>query len=96
LTDPVDVVVLTKNSERILRRCIDAVYENVPVNTLIVVDGYSTDGTLKIVKEFQERHGNVTIVQDRGTRGKARQVAIGMESGPVSADNRRGIRTPGS
>ena len=76
LTEPVDVVILTKNSERLLRRCIDSVYENVPVNMLIVVDGYSTDNTLEIVKEFQERHGNVIIVQDKGTRGSARQVAI--------------------
>ena len=76
LTKPVDVVVLTKNSERLLRRCIDSVYQNVPVNRLIVVDGYSTDNTLQILEEFQERHGNVVLVQDRGTRGSARQVAI--------------------
>lgn len=78
LTAPIDVVILTKNSQRLLRRCIAAVYENVPVNTLIVIDGYSTDGTLKIIEEFQEKHGNVILAQDRGTRGRARQVAIGM------------------
>lgn len=76
LTKPVDVVILTKNSGRLLRKCIDSVYQNVPVNRLIVVDGYSTDNTLQILKEFQERQGNVVIVQDRGTRGNARQVAI--------------------
>jgi glycosyltransferase involved in cell wall biosynthesis len=73
---PVDVVILTKNSERLLRKCIDSVYRNVPVNSLIVVDGYSTDGTMQIVKEFQEKHGNVTFVQDKGTRGSARQKAM--------------------
>jgi glycosyltransferase involved in cell wall biosynthesis len=76
LTKPVDVVILTKNSERLLRRCIDSVYQNVPINRLIVVDGYSTDSTLQILEEFQERHGNVVLVQDRGTRGSARQVGI--------------------
>jgi glycosyltransferase involved in cell wall biosynthesis len=74
----VDVVVLTKNSERILRECFLSVYENVPVNNLIVVDGYSTDGTLKIVKEFHEKYGNVVLIQERGTRGSARQKAIGV------------------
>jgi glycosyltransferase involved in cell wall biosynthesis len=76
LIKPVDVVILTKNSERLLRRCIDSVYENVPVNRLIVVDGYSSDGTIQIVKECQERHGNVIFVQDKGTRGSARQAGI--------------------
>jgi glycosyltransferase involved in cell wall biosynthesis len=73
MIEPVDVVILTKNSERLLRKCIVSVYKNVPVNSLIVVDGYSTDTTVQIVKEFQERHGNVVFVQDKGTRGSARQ-----------------------
>jgi len=73
---PVDVVILTKNSERLLKECIDSVYRNVPVNSLIVVDGYSGDRTMQIVKEFQERYGNVVFVQDGGTRGRARQKAM--------------------
>jgi len=72
----VDVVILTKNSERLLRKCIDSVYRNVPVSRLIVVDGYSNDGTMQIVQEFQEKHGNVIFVQDKGTRGSARQRAM--------------------
>ena len=78
LTKPMDIGILTRNSERMLRKCIDSVYKNVPVNRLIIVDGYSTDNTLHIVKEFQKRHGNVIIVQDKGTRGRARQIAINM------------------
>lgn len=76
LTKLVDVVVLTRNSERMLRECLDSVYKNVPVNRLIVVDGYSTDTTIQIVKDFHERHGNVMLFQDKGTRGSARQRAI--------------------
>jgi glycosyltransferase involved in cell wall biosynthesis len=77
LTDKkVDVIVLTKNSERRLRECLTSVYENVPVSSLIVVDGYSTDRTLEIVREFQERHGNVVLIRDKGTRGSARQKAM--------------------
>jgi glycosyltransferase involved in cell wall biosynthesis len=72
----IDVVVLTKNSERILTECLASIYKNVPVNKLIVVDGYSTDSTLEIVKEVQERYGNVVLIQDKGTRGSARQKAI--------------------
>jgi glycosyltransferase involved in cell wall biosynthesis len=76
--EPVDVVILTKNSERLLRKCIESVYRNVPVNNLIVVDGYSTDNTMQIVNEFHEKHGDVIFVQDRGTRGNARQKAMNI------------------
>ncbi len=72
----VDVVVLTKNSERVLRECLASIYENVPVNRLIIVDGHSTDATLTIVKEFNQKHGNVVLIKDEGTRGTARQKGI--------------------
>lgn len=72
----VDVVVLTKNSEETLEKCLESVYANVPVNRLIVVDGFSTDRTLEIVDSFNEEHGNAVVFRERGTRGKARQTAI--------------------
>jgi glycosyltransferase involved in cell wall biosynthesis len=74
--EPIDVAILTMNSERMLRECINSVYKNVPVKNLIIVDGYSTDATANIVKEFQEKYRNVTFVQEKGTRGSARQTAI--------------------
>ena len=58
----VDVVVLTKNSERVLRECLASVYENVPVKRLIVVDGFSTDNTLKIVNESNKRDAKLVWV----------------------------------
>jgi glycosyltransferase involved in cell wall biosynthesis len=76
VADRVDVVVLTKNSERMLEPCLASVYRNVPVNRLIVVDGYSTDRTLDIVGKFREEHGNVVVVEDAGTRGSARSKGI--------------------
>jgi len=72
----IDIIVLTRNSERILRKCLVSIYENVPVNKLIVVDGYSTDATLKIVEAFQKKYGNVVLIQGKGTRGSARQKGI--------------------
>jgi glycosyltransferase involved in cell wall biosynthesis len=72
----VDVVLITKDSERKLRECLESVYQNVPVARLIVVDGYSRDGTLRILGEFQQKYGNVTIIQDNGTRATARQKGV--------------------
>jgi glycosyltransferase involved in cell wall biosynthesis len=72
----VDVVVLTKNSERVLERCFNSIFANVPVNRLIVVDGYSTDSTLEIVRKFDYTYGNVVLIKDGGTRGSARMRGI--------------------
>jgi len=72
----VDVVIITKNSERMLNECLKSVYENVPVNRLIVVDGDSTDKTLEIVRQFQNEHGNILVIQDKGNRATARQKGI--------------------
>ncbi len=74
--DAVDVVLLTKNSERALVKCLKSVYSNVPVHQLIIVDSYSTDDTHKILKDFNDKYHNVKIVFDRGTRASARQKGI--------------------
>ncbi len=73
---PIDVAVLTFNSERKLRECIDSVYRNIPVSNLIVIDGFSTDNTEAIIAEYQKKYGNVIFIQEKGTRGSARQTAI--------------------
>ncbi|HLN46419.1 MAG: glycosyltransferase family 2 protein [Chloroflexota bacterium] len=75
-SERIDVVVLTKNSERMLQECLESIYETVPVNRLIIVDGYSTDETLKIVDAFQEKYRNIITAMDNGTRGSARLKGI--------------------
>jgi glycosyltransferase involved in cell wall biosynthesis len=72
----VDVVLLTKNSEKVLEKCLESVYQNVPVGQLIVVDGYSIDRTLDILRQFNEKYHNVKVVYDSGTRATARQKGI--------------------
>jgi len=72
----IDVVMLTKNSEHLLEECLKSVYENVPIKRLIVVDGFSTDNTLKIIDKFNKKYGNVTIISEEGSRAKARKRGI--------------------
>lgn len=74
--ETVDVVLLTKNSERKLRECLESVYENVPVQRLIVVDSFSTDNTVRILEGFDKRYGNIKIISEAGSRGKARERGI--------------------
>jgi len=73
---PIDVVMLTKNSEHLLGKCLASVYENVPVKTLIVVDGVSTDRTLEIINKFNEAHGNIEVLKVNGSRAEAREKGI--------------------
>ncbi len=72
----VDVVLLTKDSERMLKRCVESIYKNVPINHLVVVDGFSKDRTMQIIEAFKTKYGNVTVILDRGTRATARQKGI--------------------
>jgi len=74
--EPIDVVILTKNSEQKLEKCLESIYRNVPVRKLIVVDGYSTDKTLDILHVFNKKHKNIKIIYDNGTRATARQKGI--------------------
>ena len=69
----VDVVLLTLNSMKCLKECVESVYRNLYVNRLIVVDGGSTDGTV----EYLSKVPNVEIYYDlEGTRATARELGI--------------------
>lgn len=72
----VDVVLLTKNSEHLLCKCLTSIYQNVPIKNLIVIDGFSTDRTLEILEKFNRKYGNVLLVQMEGSRAKARTEGI--------------------
>jgi glycosyltransferase involved in cell wall biosynthesis len=72
----IDVVILTKNSGQTIEGCLDSVNKNVPIGNVIIIDGHSTDNTLEIIREFDEKNGNITLIQDEGTRGRARQLGL--------------------
>jgi glycosyltransferase involved in cell wall biosynthesis len=74
--EQVDVVLLTKNSEHLLGKCLRSIYQNVPIKNLIIIDGFSTDRTLEILQKFNRKHGNVSVVQMNGSRAKARTEGI--------------------
>ena len=72
----IDVVLLTKNSEHLLAKCLSSVYQNVPIKNLLVIDGFSTDRTLEILEKFNRKYGNVLVFQMNGSRAKARTEGI--------------------
>jgi glycosyltransferase involved in cell wall biosynthesis len=60
----------------LLSRCLTSIYQNVPINKLIVIDGFSSDCTLQILDKFSKRFGNVLLLQMHGSRAKARTEGI--------------------
>ena len=73
----IDVVMITKNSvtqfeePTLFNKVLNSIFQQVPVHKLIVVDGYSTDDTMKIVKKYTPY-----LIQDARGRGKGREIGI--------------------
>jgi glycosyltransferase involved in cell wall biosynthesis len=73
-----DVAVCTYQSAKYLEQCLSSIEKNVPFNKLIIVDHYSTDGTVEIAR----RH-NAEIYYEKLGLGYARQMAIDHAEAPV-------------
>jgi len=76
MVNPIDVVMLTKNSDHLLFNCLTSIYLNIPVKRLIIIDGFSTDNTLKIIDEFKNKYGNIKVISEEGSRARAREKGI--------------------
>ena len=48
---------------------------------MVIVDNYSSDGTYEILKEYQKKYPNITVIQKKCTRGKGRAVAFNNTKG---------------
>ena len=74
----VDVVLLMKNSasmlgESIFEKRIKSIKCNIPVNNLIVVDAFSSDRTIEIIKSV---FPDAIVITSSAKRGKAREIGI--------------------
>jgi glycosyltransferase involved in cell wall biosynthesis len=67
MTNEIDVVVLTRNSEHTLAPVLRSIFDQVPVGELIIVDGNSSDSTVRIARKFGAR-----ILSGDWRLGKAR------------------------
>lgn len=79
----VSVIVVTKNSERTLKRCLDSIFEQTytPLE-IIVVDADSMDGTNEILKNYDIKH---ISVHKNTSIGSARQVGFNNSNGEIIA-----------
>lgn len=65
------VVVVTYQSARTIRRCLDLLLASESVVRIVVIDNASDDGTLDLLRDFAGRHEEVTIVRNSDNRGFA-------------------------
>ena len=73
----VSIVIVTWNSARTLKDCLESIArQTVAPHEIIVVDNYSTDNTQRLAEELGAR-----VLQVRGSRSRARNVAVQSSSG---------------
>lgn len=74
----IDVVIPTKNRlEPCLPECLESMAREIPINRLIVIDGYSDDGTVECIRKFcEEREIGLELIQTEAPLSKARQKGI--------------------
>ena len=74
----IDVILLTKdslsrNDPGVFEESLDSIKKEIPINKIIVVDAFSEDGTIEIIRQ---RFPNLDVIQDWALRGKAREIGI--------------------
>ena len=62
------------NNSNVIRKSINSIISKLPDFKkrfeMIIVDNYSSDGTYEILKEYQKEYPNITVIQEKCTRGK--------------------------
>lgn len=80
----VSVIVPVYNCKQEIRDCLDSLIEQTEKDLeIIIIDDKSTDGSLEIIKEYQQKHPNIQLYQNEQnlgqgpTRNKGIQLATG-------------------
>ncbi|MDG6998118.1 MAG: glycosyltransferase [Nitrososphaerota archaeon] len=80
----VSVVIVTYNSENTIERCLHSLFRQSMIsNQVVVVDGGSSDSTIRIVNEMKEKSPfPISVIIEAGkTRGRCRNVGLEHCSG---------------
>jgi GT2 family glycosyltransferase len=79
--DRVSVTIVTYNSGRFIKRCLESVLaQKYPAKEIIVIDNASTDGTIDILEQFEDRCHIVYNDENIGFAAAQNQ-AIGLSNG---------------
>lgn len=84
-THKISIIVPVYNAECFLRRCVESVLSQSYTNTeIILVDDGSTDSSLRICREFEDRDSRIKVIsqQNRGAAA-ARNAGIASATGDI-------------
>jgi len=85
ITMILSIIILTWNSSKYIRKCLESIYENIkdmPFE-IIIVDNCSKDGTRNILKEYAEAKSNFEVIYFNKNYGTtiSRNLAINKSKG---------------
>jgi len=76
------VVIPCFNEEKTLRKCVEKVLEisdeSLPLE-IIIVDDCSSDGSLEIAKELEDKHAEITVLTHEENQGKGAALRTGFQ-----------------
>lgn len=77
MSSVISIIVPSRNEEKNIKECLEALEEYVPISKIIVVDR-SEDSTPQIVKELADKYGNIELVETKKP-GKGAGLKIGFQ-----------------
>ena len=90
----VTVITPVYNAEKTIKRCLDSLLnQTIKDIEVIAINDYSTDNTLKILKDYEKKHNNLVLINNKtnlgpaASRNKALDVAKGDYIGFVDSDD---------
>jgi glycosyltransferase involved in cell wall biosynthesis len=78
----VDVVLSTLNAEKTIKKCLDAIQKDIPVNKVIIVDGGSNDETIPLIKKHSLWKKTALHIKQELNLGQSRAYAFSQVSTP--------------
>ena len=78
----VSIIIPVYNSEKYLRECLDSVFHqsfHLGYEVIASING-STDGSLAILKEYQQKHNNLIVLEEDDNKGAAIARTLGIEA----------------
>jgi glycosyltransferase involved in cell wall biosynthesis len=83
----VSVIIPTMNEGKFIGKCLASLEDSdYPLEKmeLIVIDGGSTDNTIHVVKTFQEKYGNINLIEESGANTSVgRNIAVKRAKGDI-------------
>ena len=79
------VIIPVYNQQRYITECLDSIYNQKGLDfEVIAVDDGSTDGTLKILREYEKAHPHMTVLtQENKSAGAARNYGLSVAVGEL-------------